>query len=134
MIGKNKAKKIIEDSNEDEWVHGRYNSSNFLLTTDDKTKNAFNSKKSIQFDSESSINNNAIVDNIIDTTLLSLKNKVNNGDGISCTISGIPILHEKKKAKRVWWILLNNGADGDLLFVHPHTTTKYIPCKDHHMA
>ena len=48
------------------------------------------------------------------------------------TIEGVPKVAKNgrtKSAKRVWRILLDSGADGDLLFLHPKTR-EYIPQKE----
>ena len=83
-------------------VLGHYNNNNMLLESENKTNSVLTSKKASQINSERSTNKNAITNNVIDTTLLTLKAKVVNGNGISCTISVIHMLNGKKAAKRVW--------------------------------
>ena len=68
-----KAKKIIEDSNEDEWVLEHNDNSNLLLKPDDKSYSVVNSKKSSPINPETCTNNDTITNKVIDTTLLVLK-------------------------------------------------------------
>ena len=66
MIGKNKTKKIIEHSHEDEWIIGVYDNTKLLSETDDKTKSVPNAK-SLPIISPTSTNKDTIAQNFIDT-------------------------------------------------------------------
>ena len=60
-----------------------------------------------------------------------MHNRVVKGKGLCTTIEGIVHTNRTpaKEAKRVWRILLDSGADGDILFRHP-TNKEYIPVKE----
>ena len=71
-------------------------------------------------------------DKIVVNNILSLQAKVVKGKGLCTTIEGVPQIAKNgrtRSAKRVWRILLDSGADGDLLFSHPKTR-EYIPQKE----
>ena len=69
-------------------------------------------------------------DKIVEQKILSIQAKVVKGKGLCTTIEGVLVTkNEGKIAKRVWRILLDSGADGDLLFLHPDTS-QYIPYKE----
>ena len=126
-----KAKKIIDDSDKDEWVLGHYDNSKLLLETDDKTKSVLTSEMYVPINSEPSTNNNTIANKVIDTTSPDL-------ESLSCQKQWYFSYHQgnthtkwKKDAKRVWLVLQDSGSNDDILFVHPCPTSKYIPYKDH---
>ena len=74
--------------------------------------------------------NKTIAEKTVAKHLLSLRNKVVKGAGLCTTIEGIAWSRKKGRySKRVWRILLDSGADGDLLFSHP-SNKEYIPQKE----